>query len=343
MRGCSRRGRAGSAAAQWKGSRAVTTGHSGHGPQGGPVQIRQPGGIDEPTVRVELPGFEGPLDLLLHLIKEHELDILDIPIGFITEKYLEYLTLMQELNIDVASEYLVMAATLAHIKSRLLLPSAPADEEDEGDAEADPRAELIRRLLEYQKYKLAAEELSNKRVLGRDVFPRGSTQEGPNGLAPLAPVSSFKLLEAFKRILERSRTKIDHEIEFERISISDRINQLIDRLTATGAIEFEALFDGAKTRADLVVTFLALLELTRLRITKIFQDSPLGAIVIELAASEPGTGATAVLTSSVIGDIDPTAPDVAESDPSGESTQETRLPVSSDEPERSEGESGASD
>ena len=122
---------------------------------------------------VQLPNFEGPLDLLLHLIQQHELDILDIPIAFITEKYVDYILLMQELNIDIASEYLVMAATLTHIKSRLLLP-VPPDEAEEGDEEElDPRAELVRRLLEYQKYKLAAGELSSRSIFGRDVFARG--------------------------------------------------------------------------------------------------------------------------------------------------------------------------
>src|SRR5688572_24334127 len=123
--------------------------------------------------RVLLPSFEGPLDLLLHLIEEHELDIFDIPIAFVAAKFVEYVTLMHELNIDVASEYLVMAATLAHIKSKQLLPVVPTDQEDEAEPELDPRAELVRRLLEYQKYKNVAEQLSGGPVLGRDVFLRG--------------------------------------------------------------------------------------------------------------------------------------------------------------------------
>src|SRR6188472_1869472 len=123
--------------------------------------------------RVELPTFEGPLDLLLHLIEEHELDIFDIPIAFVAAKFVEYVTLMEELNIDVASEYLVMAATLAHIKSKQLLPVSPEDQEVEQEPEIDPRAELVRRLLEYQKYKHAAEQLSSAPVLGRDVFAHG--------------------------------------------------------------------------------------------------------------------------------------------------------------------------
>src|ERR1044071_4266453 len=123
--------------------------------------------------RVELPVFEGPLDLLLHLIEEHELDIFDIPIAFVATKFVETITLMHELNIDVASEYLVMAATLAHIKSKQLLPVVPTDQDDEAEPELDPRAELVRRLLEYQKYKNVAEQLAGAPVLGRDVFLRG--------------------------------------------------------------------------------------------------------------------------------------------------------------------------
>ncbi|MGE5788415.1 MAG: segregation and condensation protein A, partial [Myxococcales bacterium] len=234
-------------------------------------------------IRLELPGFEGPLDLLLHLIQEHELDILNIPIAFITKKYLEYIQLMEELNIDIASEYLVMAATLAHIKSRSLLPTPPADQEEGEEEELDPRAELIRRLLEYQKYKKAGEELATRSVLGRDVFVRGALPATDPTTAPLAPVSSFKLLEAFQRVLSRAKIVIDHQIEFERFSLSDRINQLVDLLKDRGRVLFEDLFEGQRSRADLVVTFLALLELTRLRMTRLYQDHSLEPIYVELA------------------------------------------------------------
>lgn len=237
---------------------------------------------------MELPGFEGPFDLLLHLIHEHELDILNIPVAFITDKYLQYLSLMQELNIDVASEYLVMAATLAHMKSRMLLPSPPADDDEEGaETELDLRADLIRRLLEYQKYKQVAEELANRSVLGRDVFTRGSNPEALEGPAPLASVGMFKLLEAFQRILARANTVLDHQIEFERLSITDRINQLVDRLRLEGRVAFDDLFEGQRTRAELIVTFLALLEMTRLRLTNIHQEDALAPISVELAVAEP--------------------------------------------------------
>src|SRR3954451_13135342 len=160
------------------------------------------------TYHVKLPTFEGPLDLLLHLIEEHELNVMDIPIAFVAKKYVEYITLMEELNIDVASEYLVMAATLTHIKSKMLLPVPPADQEDEDELGLDPRAELVRRLLEYQKYKRAAEQLGGGDVLGRDVFVRGLPAPAVEGPAPLAGLSLFKLLDAFQTVLSRANTKI---------------------------------------------------------------------------------------------------------------------------------------
>src|SRR5262245_17137173 len=180
---------------------------------------------------VAIPQFEGPLDLLLHLCQKHELDVLDIPIGFITEKYLEYLAVMQLLNLDVASEYLLMAATLAHIKSKMLLPAPPPGQEDDlGEEEEDPRAALIRRLLEYQKYKQAAAELGARGVTGRDVFLRGSPIEEAvhTGLPPLAEVPLFSLVAAFQAVLDRNRVKISHDVVADRISLADRIHQVAD-------------------------------------------------------------------------------------------------------------------
>jgi segregation and condensation protein A len=239
-----------------------------------------------PTYRVKLPAFEGPLDLLLHLIQKHELDILDIPIGFVTEKYVEYILLMEQVNIDIASEYLVMAATLAHIKSKMLLPTPPADQDQESEEEEDPRAELVRRLLEYQKYKLAGEQLGGRSVLGRDVFTRGTGEAADDGPAPLAPTSLFKLLEAFESILKRVHQTQEHHIDFERISITERISQLSDILKAKPQVAFEELFVGVMTRADLIITFLALLEMTRLRLTRIAQESPYAQIYIELSVRD---------------------------------------------------------
>lgn len=237
--------------------------------------------------RVRLPTFEGPLDLLLHLIQEHELDILNIPIAFVAEKYVEYITLMHELNIDVASEYLVMAATLAHIKSRMLLPAAPADPEDaSAEQEVDPRAELVRRLLEYQKYKNAAEQLGGRSLLGRDVFGRGAPAPVEEGAVPLAPVSLFKLLDAFQSVLTRAKITVDHEIDLEHFSITDRINELADVLKQTPRVEFEQLFADRNSRAEVIITFLALLEMTRLRMTRLHQRAPLEPIFVELAVTD---------------------------------------------------------
>jgi segregation and condensation protein A len=236
--------------------------------------------------RVALPTFEGPLDLLLHLIEEHELDIFDIPIAFIAAKFVEYVTLMQELNIDVASEYLVMAATLAHIKSKQLLPAAPEDQEVDQEPEIDPRAELVRRLLEYQKYKHAAEQLSSAPVLGRDVFSHGVPGLEAHGPARIAGLSLFRLLDAFQLVLSRAKATVDHQIDFERFSITDRINQLSEILRDKKRVAFIDLFEGQSSRSDLIITFLALLEMTRLRLTRLFQDDPLGPIEIELSVLE---------------------------------------------------------
>jgi segregation and condensation protein A len=258
---------------------------------------------DEPAFegqyRVQLPTFEGPLDMLLHLIQQHELDILDIPVSFITEKYLTYLKVMQSLTIDLASEYLVMAATLTHIKSKMLLPAVPKGQEEDGlpgQEEEDPRAELVRRLLEYQKYKAAGADLADRGTLGRDVFPRGATEPVPEVPAPLAPVNVFALLDAFDKILKRTSARVDHEVVFDRISITDRIVELTDKLSERRSLPFEALFEGgsaAPTRFDVVITFLALLEMCRMHIARVYQSEVLAPLYIELVAPDdaaPGEG-----------------------------------------------------
>jgi segregation and condensation protein A len=234
---------------------------------------------------VVLPTFEGPLDLLLHLCQKHELDILEIPISFVTEKYLEYLAVMQLMQLDVASEYLVMAATLAHIKSKSLLPAPPPGQEDGAteEAEEDPREALIRRLLDYQRYKQAAEELVSRGIEGRDVFLRGIAidEAVPEGMAPLAQVSVFAMVEAFQRVLERSKVKLSLDLVSERVNLSDRIHELVDALRVRSRLTFDELFDGISTKFDLVITFLALLEMTRLRMTRLVQTEPLSPLYVE--------------------------------------------------------------
>ncbi len=267
---------------------------------------------DDDAYRVKLDVFEGPLDLLLHLIRKHELDILDIPVSFVTRKYLDYLGLMQSIQIDVASEYLVMAATLTHIKSKMLLPAEPADQDDDdGDAELlDPRADLVSRLLEYQKYKHAAEQLGGRAALGRDMFPRGTEEPVPEGPAQLAQGSVFKLFDAFEKVLERAQQEADHQVLFERVGIAERIVELTELLQDNERMRFEELFvicdgDGNPrdpTRLELVVTFLALLEMCKMRVAVVLQDDALGDIVIEFAAKHlkrdpavPKEGTDAVL------------------------------------------------
>jgi segregation and condensation protein A len=254
-------------------------------------------GAGAATWSLQLPQFEGPLDLLLHLCQKHELNVLEIPIAFVTQKYLEYLAVMQLMNLELAAEYLVMAATLAHIKSKLLVPASAADPDDDDadEEEGDPRAALIRRLLEYQKYKAAAEQLGTRGVAGRDVFGRGMALREESGaaasLAPLAEIPLYSLLEAFQGVLDRSRVKLSHDVVADRVSITDRITELSDLLGKHGRISFESLFQGMTTRFDLVITFLALLEMTRLRMTHLVQAEPLGPLYIDLAVPKSNENA----------------------------------------------------
>jgi segregation and condensation protein A len=234
------------------------------------------------STRVELEIFEGPLDLLLHLIKKNEVSITDIPIATITEQYLTTLDLMQSLNLDAAGEFLVMAATLIHIKSRMLLP-AGADEVDE-DEGIDPREELARRLLDYQRYKEAAQELDQREILTRDVFirpPPPLEEAGPRGFRE---VSVFELLGALKRILDRLPKDSVHEVTLEKITVREKMTLLLDKLRTQGRVFFEALFAEVRSRMEVVVTFLAMLELVKVRAVRIVQEQLTGPIMIEAAA-----------------------------------------------------------
>jgi segregation and condensation protein A len=259
-------------------------------------RVDESGSANEGIYRIQLPQFEGPLDLLLHLIQQHELDILDIPVGFITQKYLEYLNLMRSMSIDLASEYLVMAATLTHIKSKMLLPVVPAGQDGDGlpEEEEDPRAELVRRLLEYQKYKAAAADMAERSTLGKDIFPRGIPEPVPEGPAPFAQVGVFALFEAFEKLLKRSNIKIEHEVNFDRITITDRIVQLTERMSSKRRTTFEDLLlndparQGPPTRFDIVITFLALLEMAKMRMLRVYQSDPLAPIHLELTMQRDG-------------------------------------------------------
>jgi len=246
---------------------------------------------------VKLSVFEGPLDLLLHLIRQNEVDITDIPIARIAEQYLETIGLMQDLNLDVAAEYLVMAATLALIKSRMLLP----DESQDDDEERDPRAELVQRLLEYQRFKEAAETLSKRRLLGRDVFSvvGPGPERTPDGEREIE-VGLFELVAAFKTVLDQvDSTGLRHEIETEHVTVRDRMMDVMEILERNESIEFMQIFrsadgEGMPSRPVLVATFLAILELARLAALRIYQGlsergTPEGAIRVR-RASIPGDG-----------------------------------------------------
>jgi segregation and condensation protein A len=229
---------------------------------------------------VRLEHFEGPLDLLLHLIKRHELSIYDIPITTITKQYLEYIDLMQEMNLDVAGEFLVMAATLIHIKSRMLLPRVDPTQED---PEEDPREALVRRLLEHQKFKAAAELLHERETLRSAQWTR---PDGPIAeIAGEAPepeieVDLFSLISAFRNVVERAKQRPKMYLPSEQIAIEDRIEQLMARLSETEACGFEDLFSDVESRAGLIVTFLALLEMIRLKLVRVFQAGVVGPIRI---------------------------------------------------------------
>ena len=238
-----------------------------------------------PAYRVSLLEFEGPLDLLLHLCQTHELDILNISIAFIAQKYIEYLELMQNMSVEVAADYLVMAAHLAYLKSRELVPSPePLEPTEDGEEPIDPREELIRRLLEYQKYKHAAENLGGRPIEGRNVFVRGAVLES-DGEAGLAEHSVWKLLEHWAGVLAKTKPVHTHDVVVDRISISDRINQLVDLLeVGQGIIHFEDLIGKdlpeAELRHKIVVSLLAVLELARLRVVRILQQEATGAFFL---------------------------------------------------------------
>jgi segregation and condensation protein A len=231
--------------------------------------------------RVKLESFEGPLDLLLHLIRKNEMSIYDIKLSVITEQYLGYIELMQELNLDVAGEFLVMASTLIHIKSRTLLPR-PDPAQEEAGPEEDPREALVRRLLEHQKYKAAAELLHERETLRGAQFtrPDASVAEAAGDeYEPELEVDLFSLLAAFRGVLERASRRPPMVIPPEQISIEDRIQQLLGRLSESDACGFDELFeDGDGSRGFMIVTFLALLEMIRLKLIRVFQVGSFGAI-----------------------------------------------------------------
>jgi len=224
--------------------------------------------------------FEGPLDLLLHLIKKNEVNVHDIPIALITAQYLETIELMQELNLDVAGEYLVMAATLIHIKSKMLLPRPETAAAVEGEEE-DPRDALVRRLLEHQKFKAAAGLLHEREQLRAAQWQRPDDRVAAiagDEYEPELEVDLFSLLTAFQAVVQRAKQRPKVLLPPEQIPVEVRIDQLLARLSETEACGFEDLFADATDRGGLIVTFLALLEMIRLKLIRVFQSGSFGPI-----------------------------------------------------------------
>jgi len=237
------------------------------------------------SYEIKLDIFEGPLDLLLYLIRKNEIDIYNIPIALITEQYLAYLEMMRSLNLDLAGEYLVLASTLIHIKSKLLLP--PDESEGEEEEGGDPRAELVQQLLEYQIFKEAALRLENRPLLERDVFTRGAPGEAPSAAEEegeaMIEVGVFELVAAFRRIVAGFDRPEELEIDAEKMSLADRINEIMEMLSEKQQMTFVELIGDRTDRRRIVYTFLAILELMKLRMIRAYQSGPFGAIRLFLA------------------------------------------------------------
>lgn len=232
--------------------------------------------IPPDALEVFLEAFEGPLDLLLYLIKRQNLDILDIPIAEITRQYVEYVELMKELKLELAAEYLVMAALLAEIKSRMLLPR-PQEAEEEGE---DPRAELVRRLQDYERFKQAAEDLDGLPRMGRDTFQALVDAPDVHVDKRLPDVDLRELLLALKDVLGRAEMFSRHQVQRETVSVRERMAQVLGGLEGGGFVEFPRLFPGEEGRLGVVVTFLALLELIKEALVEIVQNEPYGPLHI---------------------------------------------------------------
>ena len=230
-------------------------------------------------LKIVMGEFDGPLDLLLHLIRQEQVNIYDIPVARIAEQYLRYLQVMQELDIAVAADFLVMAATLIQLKSKMLLPRdpfAPAEEED------DPRKDLVDQLLEYQKYKAAAQMLWSRATVERAVFKRAEIETDKSN--PEVVVGLFDLLKVFQEILARHKEEVLMEIEREEVSMSEMLERLRNMVLSAGELNLRVFFERARSRRELVVAFLSVLELVRTTEVKLFQDQTFGDIVARIAS-----------------------------------------------------------
>ncbi|MCK4738581.1 MAG: segregation/condensation protein A [Deltaproteobacteria bacterium] len=226
--------------------------------------------------KVKIDIFEGPLDLLLHLAKKNRVDIYDIPIAVITEQYLDYIDMIKSMNLELAGEFLLMASNLVYIKSKMLLPvdAAAPEEEDDG---VDPRAELIKKLLEYQRFKAAAIELASRDLLGRDVFTRGAPfpigdlEESEEDVSAFLDINLFDLMAAFRDILNKTPSIHKVDITVDRFKVKDKINHILDTLGEGKSIAFNELFKDDSSKGEVIVTFLAILELAKLLMLKVYQ------------------------------------------------------------------------
>lgn len=241
-------------------------------------------GLDsfEASYLIRLEQFEGPLDLLLHLIKKNEINIYDIPMALITRQYLEHINLMKSLNLVVAGEFLVLAATLIHIKSKMLLPSEPDGEEEEGQ---DPRAELVRQLLQYKQFKEAAYDLQDRERLWREVYRRAPLPSATPRESEETPLelTLFDLMDALQDVVRRAPSKALLELTADHWTVKDRMNYILERLEESAAVPFDMLFSPTDGRLVLIVTFLGLLELMRLKLVRVFQPETFGAILLSRA------------------------------------------------------------
>ncbi len=265
-------------------------------PVGAPERVTVPEGVEsvlpDDAPRISLPLFEGPLDLLLYLIRREKIEIHDIPIAPITKQYMEYLALMRELNLDVAGEFMVMAATLIHIKSKMLVPIEPTEAETDED-QVDPREELVQRLLEFQRYKEAAGLLHQQAQI------RAAQWTRPDAVLPsfddageeMLEAGLYDLIAAFKELLDRRKTLLAHEVEDEGLPLEQRMDQLLAMIKEGESLEFLELFAALETKAEMIVTFLALLELVRLKRVRVYQRGMFGAIRVFRPVGPPADGA----------------------------------------------------
>jgi len=235
--------------------------------------------IPPDALEVFLETFQGPLDLLLYLIRKQNLDILDIPIAEVTRQYMGYIELMQELRLELAAEYLLMAAMLAEIKSRMLLPRPQALAED-----ADPRAELVRRLQQYERYRQAAERIEDLPRVGREIHLVAVNTDYLPPRKALPDVPFYELIDAFKQVMERAALYRHHRVRLEALSVRERMTEILARVNAADFLNFESLFEPREGRLGLVVTFMAVLELIKEALIVVIQQEPYAPIHVKAAA-----------------------------------------------------------